>query len=149
MFIMSNSSESVIFEILKLYNVIEEHKIPNNEQLTKVLEQTIVFESDKATMESVCLNSQEKEMLQPQQVQDNAKESCMECFRLLHSHLKLLLERPGSMGGYERAFPVLFGQDVQTFTGTMILNLDQLEQQLDKEESYEIGSMAALQVINR
>jgi hypothetical protein len=77
-------------------------------------------------------------MPQPQQVHDSAKESCMENFRLLHSHLMILLEIPGSMGGYERAFAALFGQDVQTFTGTMILNLDQLEQQLDKEEFHEI-----------
>ena len=59
----TNSSESVIPEILKLYDMINEHKIPNNEQLTKVLEQIIVFESDKATMESVGSNSQEKELL--------------------------------------------------------------------------------------
>ena len=118
----TNSSVSVIPKILKLYDMIDEHKIPNNEQLTKVLEQIIVSESDKATMESVGSNSQEKELLQLRKFHNNAKESCMEQFRLLHSHLELLLERPGSMGGYERAFPALFGQDVQTFTGTMILN---------------------------
>ncbi|GJZ76700.1 hypothetical protein Tco_0641372 [Tanacetum coccineum] len=71
----------------------------------------------------------------------------MESFRLLHSHLKVLsindLKRPRSKGGYERAFASLFDQDVQTFTGTMLLNLDQLEQQLDKEEFQEIGSMDA------
>ena len=84
-------------------------------------------------MESVGSNSQEKELLQLRKFHNNAKESCMEQFRLLRSHLELLLERPGSMGGYERAFPALFGQDVQTFTGTMILNLDQLEHQLTKK----------------
>ncbi|GJU46373.1 hypothetical protein Tco_1203639 [Tanacetum coccineum] len=75
----------------------------------------------------------------------------MESFRLLHSHLKVLsindLKRPGSKGGYERAFASLFDQDVQTFTGTMLLNLDQLEQQLDKEEFQEIGSMDAFRVL--
>ncbi|GJW52417.1 hypothetical protein Tco_0093768 [Tanacetum coccineum] len=48
-------------------------------------------------------------------MQDKAKESCMESFRLLHSHLKVLsindLKRLGSKGGYERAFASLFDQD--------------------------------------
>ncbi|GJV14529.1 hypothetical protein Tco_1359852 [Tanacetum coccineum] len=75
----------------------------------------------------------------------------MKYFRLLHSHLKVLsindLKRPGSEGGYERAFASLFDQDVQTFTSTMLLNLDQLEKQLDKEEFQEIGFMDAFKVL--
>lgn len=51
--------------------------------------------------------------------------------------------------GFERAFATLFGQDVQNFTDTMILNLDQLQQQLDQGESSNIGSMASLCVINK
>ncbi|GJT37478.1 hypothetical protein Tco_0937343 [Tanacetum coccineum] len=98
-------------------------------------------------MEYLNSNSQERELHQLQQMQHKAKESCMESFRLLHSHLKALsindLKRPRSKGGYEWAFASLFDQDVQTFTGTMLLNLDQLEQQLDKEEFQEIGSMDA------
>jgi hypothetical protein len=39
---------------------------------------------------------------------------------------------------FERAFATLFGQDVQNFTDTMILNLDQLQQQLDQGESSNI-----------
>ncbi|GJY31000.1 hypothetical protein Tco_0414495 [Tanacetum coccineum] len=45
--------------------------------------------------------------------------------------------------GFELAFATLFDQDVQTFTRTMLLNLDQLEKQLDKEEFQEIGSFDA------
>ncbi|GJT77244.1 hypothetical protein Tco_1043969 [Tanacetum coccineum] len=71
----------------------------------------------------------------------------MKSFQLLHSHLKVLsindLKRPGSEGGYEQAFASLFDQDVQTFTSTILLNLDQLEKQLDKEEFQEDRSMAA------
>ena len=77
---MSNSSETVISEILKLYDMIDEHKIPNNEQLTKVLEQIIAFESDKATMESVGSNLLENELLQLRKFHNNYKESCMEQF---------------------------------------------------------------------
>nr|GEV11690.1 hypothetical protein [Tanacetum cinerariifolium] len=75
-------------------------------------------------MESLNPNSQERELHQLQQMQDKAKESCMISFQLLHSHLK-------------------------TFTGTMLLNLDQLEKQLDKEEFQEDRSMAAFWVINK
>ncbi|GJX60709.1 hypothetical protein Tco_0292099 [Tanacetum coccineum] len=75
----------------------------------------------------------------------------MKSFRLLHSHLKVLsindLKRPGSEGGYEREFASLFDQDVQTFTSTMLLNLDQLEKQLDKEEFQEDRSMVAFWTI--
>ncbi|GJS39633.1 hypothetical protein Tco_0564676 [Tanacetum coccineum] len=46
-------------------------------------------------------------------------------------------------GGFERAFVALFDQDVQTFTSLMLLNLDQLEKQLDKEEFQETGSINA------
>ncbi|GKD35470.1 hypothetical protein Tco_1250979 [Tanacetum coccineum] len=67
-------------------------------------------------MESLNSNSQERESHQLQQMQDKAKELCMASFRLLHSFL-------------------------QTFTGSMLLNLDQLEKQLDKEEFQEAGSM--------
>ncbi|GJV67105.1 hypothetical protein Tco_1482614 [Tanacetum coccineum] len=48
--------------------------------------------------------------------------------------------------GFKRAFTTLFGQDVETFIGTMLLNMDQLEKKLDKEEFQEIGSMAAFKV---
>nr|GEU29442.1 actin-binding, cofilin/tropomyosin type [Tanacetum cinerariifolium] len=49
--------------------------------------------------------------------------------------------------GFKRAFAILFGQDLETFTGTMFLNMDQLDKQLDKEEFQEIGSMDAFKVL--
>ncbi|GJZ61488.1 hypothetical protein Tco_0617625, partial [Tanacetum coccineum] len=49
--------------------------------------------------------------------------------------------------GFKRAFMSLFGQDVDTFTSTMLLNVDQLQKQLDKDEFQEDGSMAAFWVI--
>ncbi|GJT87417.1 hypothetical protein Tco_1069134 [Tanacetum coccineum] len=74
----------------------------------------------------------------------------MVSFRLLHSHLKVLsdndLKRTRTDEGFKRAFATLFDQDVKTFTGTMFLNLDQLEKQLDKEEFQEIGSIASFRV---
>ncbi|GKA20537.1 hypothetical protein Tco_0700526 [Tanacetum coccineum] len=62
-------------------------------------------------------------MHQLQQMQDKANESCTISFRLLHSHLKALLNNDlkgtSIEGGFERAFATLFEQDVQTFTRTM------------------------------
>ncbi|GJW52954.1 hypothetical protein Tco_0097039 [Tanacetum coccineum] len=102
-------------------------------------------------MESLNSNFQEREMHQLQQMQDKAKESCMVSFQLLHSHLKALsnndLKGTCINGGFERAFTALFDQDVQTFTCSMLLNLDQLEQQLVKEEFQETGSMDAFRVL--
>ncbi|GJX10735.1 hypothetical protein Tco_0200594 [Tanacetum coccineum] len=89
-------------------------------------------------MESLNFNSHESELHQLQQMQDNAKESCIVSFQLLHSHLKALsnndFKGTSIGGGFEWAFAALFDQDVQTFTYSMSLNLDQLEKQLDKEE---------------
>ncbi|GJX71299.1 hypothetical protein Tco_0308470 [Tanacetum coccineum] len=97
---------------------------------------------------SSCSNSEEQQM---QQIQDKAKKSCMVSFRQLHSHLKLLsnndLKGTRTESGFKRAFVTLFGQDIETFTGTMFLYVDQLEKQLDKEEFQEIGSMAAFKVL--
>ncbi|GJX19034.1 retrovirus-related pol polyprotein from transposon TNT 1-94 [Tanacetum coccineum] len=97
---------------------------------------------------SSCLNSEEQQM---QQIQDKAKKSCIVSFRQLHSHLKLLsnndLQGTRTESGFKRAFATLFGQDIETFIGTMFLNVDQLEKQLDKEEFQEIGSMAAFKVL--
>ncbi|GJX77658.1 hypothetical protein Tco_0324469 [Tanacetum coccineum] len=75
----------------------------------------------------------------------------MVSFRQLHSHLKLLLNNDlkgtRTESGFKRAFATLFGQDVETFTGTMLLNMDQLEKQLDNKEFQEIGFMAAFKVL--
>ncbi|GJX93116.1 hypothetical protein Tco_0347702 [Tanacetum coccineum] len=84
-------------------------------------------------MESLNSNSQEREMHQLQQMQDKAKEKCMESFRLLHSHLKDLSIKVG----FERACVVLLDQDNQTFTESLLLNLGNLEKQLDREEFQE------------
>ncbi|GKA24111.1 hypothetical protein Tco_0710144 [Tanacetum coccineum] len=97
---------------------------------------------------SSCSNLEEQQM---QQIQDIAKKSCMVSLRLLHSHLKLLLnnnlKRTQTEDGFKRAFETLLRQDVKIFTCTMFLNVDQLEKQLDKEEFQETGSMAAFRVL--
>ncbi|GJU24352.1 hypothetical protein Tco_1162973 [Tanacetum coccineum] len=97
---------------------------------------------------SSCLKSEEQAI---QQMQDKEKESCMVFFRLLYSHLKVLsnndLKATRTEEGYKRAFATLFDQDVQTFTGIMFFNVDQLKRQLNKEAFQENGSMAAFRVL--
>nr|GEW41195.1 hypothetical protein [Tanacetum cinerariifolium] len=75
----------------------------------------------------------------------------MVSFRQLHSHLKRLsqndLQGSQTESGFKRAFATLSCQDIETFIGTMFLNVEQLEKQLDKEEFQDIGSMAAFNVL--
>nr|GEY74283.1 hypothetical protein [Tanacetum cinerariifolium] len=84
--------------------------------------------------------------------EDKAQERWMVSFRLLHSHLKLLsnndLKGTRAKYGFKRAFATLFGQDLETFTSTMFLNVDQLEKQLGNKKFQEIGSMAAFKYTN-
>nr|GFB02185.1 hypothetical protein [Tanacetum cinerariifolium] len=95
-----------------------------------------------------CSNSKAQQM---QQNQDKAKKSYMVSFRQLHSYLKHLTQKDlqGSRteSGFKRPFATLSGQDTETFTVTMFLNVEQLEKQLDKEYFQEIGSMAAVNVL--
>nr|GFB63458.1 hypothetical protein [Tanacetum cinerariifolium] len=92
-----------------------------------------------------CSNSEARQM---QQIQDKAKKSCMVSFRHLYLHLKRLsqneLQGSRTESGFKCTFATLSGQDTKTFTGTMFLNVEQLEKQLDKEDFQEIGSMVAL-----
>lgn len=140
---MAATFDSAISEILKLYDMIDEHMTSNPSQHINVLV------PDNAAMESSCSDPQENVIHQPTKLLDDAKDCCIECFRQLHFHLLVLLEGTGFKMGFERAFATLFGQDVQTFTDTMIHNLDQLRQQLDQAEPSNIGSMASLCVINK
>nr|GFD13298.1 hypothetical protein [Tanacetum cinerariifolium] len=45
--------------------------------------------------------------------------------------------------GFKRSFMSLFGQDADTFTSIILLNVDHLQKQLDKDEFQEDGSMTA------
>ncbi|GKD94922.1 hypothetical protein Tco_1374759 [Tanacetum coccineum] len=71
----------------------------------------------------------------------------------LHSHLQVLskedLKDTRIEHGFKRAFMSLLGQDDDTFTSTIFLNVDQLQKQLDKDKFQEDGSMDAFWVINR
>ncbi|GJX97922.1 hypothetical protein Tco_0354941 [Tanacetum coccineum] len=110
--------------------------------------------SETASSKSVkecSLNSETKDVHAIKYKMSKAKERCMAYFRSLHSHLQVL-SKDGLKGtriehGFKRAFMSLFGQDVDTFTSTMLLNIDQLQKQLDKDEFQEVGSMTAFWVV--
>ncbi|GJX85085.1 hypothetical protein Tco_0335859 [Tanacetum coccineum] len=99
------------------------------------------------------LNSETKDVHAIKYKMSKAKERCMAYFRSLHSHLQVLskddLKGTRIEHGFKRAFMSLFGQDVDTFTRTMFLNVDQLQKQLDKDEFQEDGSMTAFWVYKR
>ncbi|GJR29880.1 hypothetical protein Tco_1106112 [Tanacetum coccineum] len=71
-------------------------------------------------------------------------------FSIFHSHLQIIskedLKGTRIEHGFKRAFMSLFGQDADAFTSTMLLNIDQLQKQLDKDEFQEDGSKAAFWV---
>nr|GEW64851.1 hypothetical protein [Tanacetum cinerariifolium] len=81
-----------------------------------------------------------------------AKERCMAYFRSIHSHLQVLskqdLNATRIEHRFKQAFMSLFGQDAETFTSTMLLNVDQLQKQLDIDEFLEDGSMASFWLDN-
>nr|GEW79134.1 hypothetical protein [Tanacetum cinerariifolium] len=83
--------------------------------------------------------------------EDKAQERCIVSYQLLHSHLKIHsnndLKENRTKYGFKWAFATLFGQDLETFTCTLFLNMDQLEKQLDDEEFQEIRAMASFRVL--
>ncbi|GJV54554.1 hypothetical protein Tco_1455559 [Tanacetum coccineum] len=107
--------------------------------------------SSKSVKES-SLNSETKDVHAIKYKMSKSKERCMANFRSLHSHLQVLskedLKGTRIEHGFKRAFMSLFGQDVDTFTSTMLLNVDQLQKQLDKDGFQEDGSMSAFWVVN-
>ncbi|GJX44309.1 hypothetical protein Tco_0260985 [Tanacetum coccineum] len=111
---------------------------------------------------SSCSVSKDQELQRLQEKAQLSKEGCMKSLRAIQSQFKFLtdtlqdfvLSKEDLKGTrikheFKRAFMSLFGQDGDTFTSTMLLNVDQLQKQLDKDEFQEDGSMAAFWVINR
>ncbi|GJS36297.1 hypothetical protein Tco_0534679 [Tanacetum coccineum] len=99
------------------------------------------------------LDSEIKNVREIKYKMSKAKERCMAYFRSIHSHLQVLskedLKGTHIEHGFKRAFMSLFGQDDDTFTSTMFIHVDQLQEQLDNDEFQEERSMAAFWVINR
>ncbi|GKB88851.1 hypothetical protein Tco_0961123 [Tanacetum coccineum] len=99
------------------------------------------------------LNSETKDgWNQLQRCHKSKKERCMAYIFDLSFHtsssFKDDLKGTRIEHGFKRAFMSLFGQDVDTFTSTMLRSIDQLQKQLDKDKFQEDGSKAAFGVVN-
>ncbi|GKA85254.1 hypothetical protein Tco_0806908 [Tanacetum coccineum] len=82
--------------------------------------------ASKKSAKECSLNSEPHDVHAIKYKMSKAKERCMAYFRSLHSHLQVLskddLKGTRIEHGFKRAFMSLFGQDVDTFTRTMLLN---------------------------
>ncbi|GJR70816.1 hypothetical protein Tco_0016881 [Tanacetum coccineum] len=132
--------DSLKVDLVVIQNTCSEKEDSNSENASNKL------------VKECSLNSETKDVHAIKYKMSKAKERCMAYFRSLHSHLQVLskdhLKGTRIEHGYKRAFMSLFGQDVDTFTRTMLLNVDRLQKQLDKDEFQEDGSMTAFWVVN-
>ncbi|GKA07711.1 hypothetical protein Tco_0686935 [Tanacetum coccineum] len=131
--------DSLKFDLVVIHNTCSEKEDSNSETASSKL------------VKECSLNSETKDVHAIKYKMSKAKERCMAYFRSLHSHLQVLskddLKGTRIEHGFKREFMSLFGQDVDTFTRTMLLNVDQLQKQLDKDEFQEDGSMTAFWVV--
>ncbi|GJR65672.1 hypothetical protein Tco_0011737 [Tanacetum coccineum] len=136
--ILALNVDSLKVDLVVIQNTCSEKEDSNSETA-----------SSKSVKES-SLNSETKDVHAIKYKMSKAKERCRTYFQSLHSHLQVLSKRDlkGTRieHGFKQAFMSLFGQDVDTFTSTMILNVDQLQKQLHKDEFQEDGSIAAFWV---
>ncbi|GKB32898.1 putative reverse transcriptase domain-containing protein [Tanacetum coccineum] len=150
----------------KLMQTQEDHSNPilalnvDSSKVNLVVIQNTCFEKEDSYSETTSsksvkessLDSATKDVHAIKYKMSKAKERCMAYFRSLHSHLQVLskedLKCTRIEHGFNRAFMSLFGQDADTFTSTILLIVDQLQKQLDKDEFQEDGSIAAFWVVN-
>ncbi|GJY75295.1 hypothetical protein Tco_0480411 [Tanacetum coccineum] len=141
----SNQTQALNSDSLKVDLVVKQNSCSEKEDSNSETA------SNKSAKEC-SLNSEPQDVHAIKYKMSKAKERCMAYFRSLHSHLQVLskddLKGTRIEHGFKRAFMSLFGQDVDTFTRTMLLNVDQLQKQLDKDEFQEDGSMTAFWVVN-
>ncbi|GJY93024.1 gag-pol polyprotein [Tanacetum coccineum] len=141
----SNQTQALNSDSLKVDLVVKQNSCSEKE------DRNSETASNKSPKEC-SLNSKTQDVHAIKYKMSKAKERCMAYFRSLHSHLQVLskddLKGTRIEHGFKRAFMSLFGQDVDTFTRTMLLNVDQLQKQLDKDEFQEDGSMTAFWVVN-
>ncbi|GJS01703.1 hypothetical protein Tco_0318211 [Tanacetum coccineum] len=141
----SNETQALNSDSLKVDLVVKQNSCSEKEDSNS---ETASSKSAK----ECSLNSETQDVHAIKYKMSKAKERCMAYFRSLHSHLQVL-SKGDSKGtriehGFKQEFMSLFGQDVDTFTRTMLLNADQLQKQLDKDEFQEDGSMTAFWVVN-
>ncbi|GKA36660.1 hypothetical protein Tco_0723225, partial [Tanacetum coccineum] len=104
--------DSLKVDLVVIQNTCSEKEDSNSENASNKL------------VKECSLNSETKDVHAIKYKMSKAKERCMAYFRSLHSHLQVLskdhLKGTRIEHGYKRAFMSLFGQDVDTFTRTML-----------------------------
>ncbi|GJS86591.1 hypothetical protein Tco_0769227 [Tanacetum coccineum] len=148
---MTDAKKNVAKKVEEEKGDEEEERADDDQDQEDQVEDDITS-SSKSLKESI-LDSATKDVHAIKYKLSKAKERCMAYFRSLHLHLQVLskedLKGTRIKHGFKWAFMLLFGQEVDTFISTMLLNLDQLQKQLDKDEFQEYGSMAAFWVYDR
>ncbi|GJV57846.1 hypothetical protein Tco_1458851 [Tanacetum coccineum] len=130
--------DSLKVDLVVIQNTCSEKEDSNSENASSKL------------VKECSLNSETKDVHAIKYKMSKSKERCMAYFDLfIHTSSFFQtrsLKRHSHRTWIKRAFMSLFGQDVDTFTRTMLLNVDQLQKQLDKDEFQEDGSMTAFWV---
>ncbi|GKC27922.1 hypothetical protein Tco_1035216 [Tanacetum coccineum] len=140
----SHQTQAVNIDSLKVDLVVKQNSCSEKEDSNS---ETASSKSAK----ECSLNSETQDVHAIKYKMSKAKERCMAYFLSLHSYLQVLskddLKGTRIEHGFKGAFMSLFAQDVDTFTRTMLLNVDQLQKQLDKDEFQEDRSMTAFRVV--
>ena len=133
---MSDHHPSDIFisEVLKLYNT-------STTSNTSQVPNPILSEASETHYMS-SLNSLMEQL-------DDRSNINLRSFKSLQSLLHSLCEGSKPLGGYERAFPSLFGREVNMFTEVMNINLEQLERYLVEDTPQMDKIYAAYQVLHK
>ncbi|GKA32541.1 hypothetical protein Tco_0718908 [Tanacetum coccineum] len=96
--------------------------------------------SSKSVKESR-LDSATKDVHAIKYKMSKAKERCMAYFRSLHSHLQVLYKEDLKVTrieyGFKRAFMSLFGQDVDTFTDTLLQHMGNVKKSVAKRTRHQ------------
>ncbi|GJU74892.1 hypothetical protein Tco_1266297 [Tanacetum coccineum] len=140
----SNQTQALNTDSLKVDLVVKQNSCSEKEDSNS---ETASSKSAK----ECSLNSKTQDVHAIKYKMSKAKERCMAYFRSLHSHLQVLskdnLKGTRIEHGFKRVFMSLFGQDGDTFTSIILLNVDQLHKQLDKDKFQEDKSMRAFWVV--
>ncbi|GKB82899.1 hypothetical protein Tco_0949794 [Tanacetum coccineum] len=100
-------------------------------------------------MESLNLNSKERELQLTQRLIKQRHSHCMTWFEQLEIHLRDLYLNNSShaVDAFKPAFRTFFSEEHQTFRLKMFHNLDQLRLQLDRENLHKVNARTCLEAL--
>ncbi|GJY07572.1 hypothetical protein Tco_0374626 [Tanacetum coccineum] len=148
----SNQTQALNSDSLKVDLVVKQNSCSEKEDSN--------LETASSKLAKECsLNSETQDVHAIKYKMSKAKERCMAYFRSLHSHLQVL-SKDGLKGtriehGFKQEFMSLFGQDIDTFTNTMLLKpprfkkFQPYKRRLDKDKFQEIDAMAGLYRVDK